>query len=104
MPLYRFWCPCGHKWEIFRHIQDEVPEKERCPNCREIGRREYQARINEFTPYWTDGLTGRWEYIGSKNQEVERERATGMVRLPTRGSVRLSQPIEMEKRHGVRGN
>jgi len=95
MPLYSFGCECGHKWEVFRHISQEVPDKEWCPNCMEMGRRSFQARINEFTPYWTDGLTGECEYIDSKHTEIQREKETGKTRLPNKGSSRLSRPMDV---------
>lgn len=101
MPLYSFWCECGHKWEVFRHISQEVPDKERCPNCMEVGQREWHTRINEFTPYWTDGLTGKWEYVDSRHTEIRREKETGMTRLPSKGSARLSRPTEYEARYGT---
>lgn len=95
MPLYSFWCECGHKWEEFRHISQDVPEKPKCPRCKAKGLRSYHARINEFTPYWTDGLTGDPEYIDSKHTEIRREKETGKTRLPSKGSARLSRPTEM---------
>ena len=98
MPLYNFMCECGHKWEVFRHIQDDVSDNEWCPNCMEKGRRDWRARVNEFTPYWTDGLTGNWEHIDSRHTEVKREKETGMTRLPNAGPSHLSRPSENEAR------
>lgn len=105
MPVYNFVCDCGHRWEVFRHISDNAPQKDRCPNCRDIGRREYGTMRNmSFTPYWTDGLTGEWEHIDSRSTELRREKETGMVRLPNRNNPRLSRPTEKEASYGARGN
>jgi hypothetical protein len=68
----------------------------------EVGRREYRAMKNmSFEPYWTDGLTGHWEHIDSRSKEIQRERETGMVRLPSAGSVRRSKPTEKEISYGA---
>jgi putative FmdB family regulatory protein len=104
MPLFTFGCKdCNHEWEVFRHISDEPPKRDRCPKCKGMGARRWQFKQGiTFTPYWTDGLTGQWEHVDSVHTEKRRELETGMTRLPNSRPAKLSRPTEKELSWGLR--
>ena len=83
MPLYECECKKCGTFEVFESRCVEVQARP-CPKCGRAAPRVWKngtGRPEPFTPYYTNALSLRTEYVDSRATEKKWEKEKGFVRV-----------------------
>jgi len=67
MPVYEFWCGCGHQKGIFRPMM-KPPRYPKCPSCKVAMNRSYSVYAGVFKPFTSSDFTGEPIEVSSREQ------------------------------------